>query len=380
MPNLVIQPVATRREKKQFLELPWQINRHDPMWVPPLRGNQAELVGYKYHPFYDDAEGQTFLALHDSRPVGRVMAILNHAHNRYHKETRGFFGFFESIDDQAVADGLFAAVRDWFAARGITQIRGPVNPSLNYECGLLIEGFDTSPFFMMTHNLPYYQRLIEAAGYGKVEDLFAFLGQMTQLDKVDPKMKFIVEESTSRFNIKLRRFDRANFNRDVRIFLDIYNQALVGTWGFVPMSKAEVDHMAGVLKYLIVPEMTTIAEIDGQTIGAQFGLLDYNPRIKQIDGSLFPFGFARLLWNKRGIKRIRLVSTNVIPEYQKWGVGLLLGSRIVPDARAWGVHEAEFSWVLESNRLSFGTLKRAGAVISKRYRIFDYGPPQHPVP
>lgn len=374
MPNLVIQPVATRREKKQFLELPWQINRHDPQWVPPLRGNQAELVGYKHHPFYDDAEGQTFLALRDSRPVGRVMAILNHAHNRYHKDTRGFFGFFESIDDQAVADGLFAAVRDWFAARGISQIRGPVNPSLNYECGLLIEGFETAPFFLMTHNLPYYQCLIEAAGYAKVEDLFAFLGQMTQLDKVDPKMKFIVEESQARFNIKLRRFDRANFNRDVRIFLDIYNQALVGTWGFVPMSKAEVDHMAGVLKYLIVPEMTTIAEIDGQTIGAQFGLLDYNPRIKQIDGSLFPFGFARLLWNKRGIKRIRLVSTNVIPEYQKWGVGLLLGSRIVPDARAWGVEEAEFSWVLESNRLSFGTLQRAGAVISKRYRIFDSAP------
>jgi GNAT superfamily N-acetyltransferase len=374
MPNLVIQPVATRREKKQFLELPWQINRHDAQWVPPLRGNQAELVGYKHHPFYNDAEGQTFLALRDGKPVGRLMAILNHAHNRYYKENRGFFGFFESVDDQAVADGLFAAVRDWFATRGITQIRGPVNPSLNYECGLLIEGFDTAPFFLMTHNLPYYQRLIENVGYAKCEDLFAFLGKMTQLDKVDPKMKFIVEESTSRFNIKLRRFDRANFNRDVRIFLDIYNQALVGTWGFVPMSQAEVDHMAGVLKYLIVPEMTTIAEIDGQTIGAQFGLLDYNPRIKQIDGRLFPFGFARLLWNKRGIKRIRLVSTNVIPEYQKWGVGLLLGSRIVPDARAWGVEEAEFSWVLESNRLSFGTLKRAGAVVSKRYRIFDYIP------
>src|SRR6185503_7266161 len=142
----------------------------------------------------------------------------------------------------------------------------------------------------------------------------------------------------------LRRMERKRFNQEVRLFLDIYNQSMAGTWGFVPLSEGEIEHMVASLKHLIVPEMTTIAEIDGRAVGAQFGLLDYNPRIKQIDGKLFPFGFLRLLWNKKAIKRVRLVSTNVIPEYQKWGLGLLIASRIVPDAKAWGIQEAEFSW------------------------------------
>ena len=376
MPKLTVKPVQSRREKKQFLELPWAINRSDPNWVPPLRRNQEELVGYRRHPFYDDAEGQTFLAFHDGRPVGRVAAIVNHAHNRFHKENLGFFGFFECVDDQEVAAGLFAAVREWLGANGITAVRGPMNPSMNYECGLLIEGFDTPPFFMMTHNLPYYQRLIEGCGFQKVEDMFAFLAKREMVQTLDKKLAFIFEEVNKRFEIRTRHMDPANFARDVRIFLDIYNQALVGTWGFVPLSEAEIDHMAASMKHLIVPEMTAIAEIEGKPVGAQFGLLDYNPRIKQIDGRLFPFGFIRLLWNKRAIKRVRLVSTNVVPEYQMWGLAIVVGARIFNDALAWGIEEAEFSWVLESNRLSYGTLKRAGTRISKRYRLFDYAPSQ----
>jgi GNAT superfamily N-acetyltransferase len=246
-----------------------------------------------------------------------------------------------------------------------------MNPSMNYECGTLIEGFDTPPYFMMTHNPPYYQRLIEGSGLAKVDDMYAFWGRIEMLQTLDKKLLFIYEECNRRFDIKLRRMDRKHFDRDVRIFLDIYNQSLVGTWGFTPLSAAEVEHMAGTLKLLIVPEMTTIAEIDGRPVGAQFGLLDYNGRIKQIDGRLFPLGFIRLLWNKKGIKRIRLISTNVIPEYQKWGLGIVIAARLIPECRAWGIEEAEFSWVLESNRLSFGTLQRGGAKITKRYRLFD---------
>jgi GNAT superfamily N-acetyltransferase len=373
--QLIVKPVESRRERRQFLELPWQINRGDPQWIPPLRLNQEELVGYRHHPFYADAEGQTFLALKDSQPVGRVLALVNHAHNRFHKENRGFFGFFESIDEQEVASGLFDAARAWLSARGIEAIRGPMNPSMNHECGLLIEGFDTPPFFMMTHNLPYYQRLIENYGFRKVDDMVAFWGHVTMLEKLDQKLAFIVNECRSRFKINLRPLNRKKFHEDVRLFLNIYNQSLVGTWGFVPLSDAEVTHMAASLRYLIAPELTTIAEIDGQPVGAMFSLLDYNPRIKQIDGRLFPFGFLRLIWNKRAIKRVRLLSTNVVPEYQKWGLGLVLAAGIVPAVKAWGIEEAEFSWVLESNKLSFGTLKRGGAKITKRYRIFDYPPP-----
>lgn len=376
MPQLIIKPVETRRERKQFLELPWQINRGDPHWIPPLRQNQEELVGYRHHPFYDDAEGQTFLALQDGQPVGRIMALVYGAHNRIHKENRGFFGFFESIDDPLVAAGLFDAVRQWLGQRGITHVRGPMNPSMNYECGLLIEGFDTPPFFMMTHNPPYYQRLIEGCGFGKVEDMFAFYGNVDMLAGLDTKLAFIVQECRSRFDVKLRRMDPKRFNHDVRLFLDIYNAALAGTWGFTPLSEKEIDHMAASMKHLIVPEMTTIAEIEGKPVGAMFGLLDYNPRIKKIDGRLFPLGFLRLLWNKKGIKRVRMLSTNVIPEFQKWGLGLVLASRVLPEALAWGIDEVEFSWVLESNKLSYGTLKRGGAKITKRYRIFDYPAPQ----
>ena len=375
MPQLIIKPVETRRERKQFLELPWQINRGDPHWIPPLRQNQEELVGYRHHPFYDGAEGQTFLALQDGQPAGRIMALVYGAHNRIHKENRGFFGFFESLDDQEVAAGLFDAVRQWLGQRGITDVRGPMNPSMNYECGLLIEGFDTPPFFMMTHNPPYYQRLIEGCGFGKVEDMFAFYGNVDMLAGLDTKLAFIVQECRSRFDVKLRRMDPKRFNHDVRLFLDIYNAALAGTWGFTPLSEKEIDHMAASMKHLIVPEMTTIAEIEGKPVGAMFGLLDYNPRIKKIDGRLFPFGFLRLLWNKKGIKRVRMLSTNVIPEFQKWGLGLVLASRVLPEALAWGIDEVEFSWVLESNKLSYGTLKRGGAKITKRYRIFDYPAP-----
>jgi GNAT superfamily N-acetyltransferase len=191
------------------------------------------------------------------------------------------------------------------------------------------------------------------------------------LEQLDKKLSFVAAESSRRFNITTRRLDASRFHQEVRMFLDIYNKSLVNTWGFVPLSDAEVDHMAKSMKHLIVPEMTSIAEIDGKPIGAMFGLLDYNPRIRDIDGRLFPFGFLRLLWNRRGIKQIRLISTNVLPEYQRWGVGLVLVARLVPDVLAWGIQEAEFSWVLESNHLSSSTLQRGGAKLYKTYRVYD---------
>lgn len=372
MSDLIVKPVETRKEKSQLFKFPWQLYRDDPNWIPPLRGAQLELLNYKRHPFYDNAEIQTFLALRDGRPCGRVAAIINHMHNECHKERRGFFGFFECVDDQEVADGLFDAVRDWFAQRDIAAIRGPVNPSMNYECGLLIDGFDSPPTFMMTYNPPYYPKLIENWGFSKVQDMYAFWGHVNMLESLDDKLQFIVDEVKRRFDMKWRQLDRSRFAEDVRMFLDIYNRAMVGTWGFAPMSEGEIDHMSASLKHLIVPEMTAAADVDGKTIGAVFGLLDYNPRIKRINGRLFPFGFIRLLRNKKSIKRVRLVSTNVVPEYQKWGVGLVLLNRLLPKGLEFGIEEAEFSWVLESNHLSYASLKRGGAKITKTYRLYDW--------
>ena len=371
-PQVVVKPVTSWWQRRQFLNVPWEIYAGDLNWVPPLRGIAKEMVNYTRHPFYDNAEIQTFLALREGRPVGRIAAIVNHAHNERYREKRGFFGFFESEDSQETASALLDAAREWLRVQGMTAIRGPMNPSMNYECGLLIAGFDEPPTFMMTYNRPYYQRLLEAYGFAKVQDMVAFWGHMDMISGLDKKMEFIIRECQQRFDIKLRRLDTKRFEQDVRLFLNIYNQSLVGTWGFVPISEAETKAMAQGLKMLIVPEMTTIAEIDGKAVGAVFGLLDYNPRIKEIGGRLFPFGFLKLLFNRKELKRVRLISTNVVPEYQKWGVGLLLVSHLLPATKAWGIQEAEFSWVLESNTLSYGTLKRGGAKITKTYRILDY--------
>jgi GNAT superfamily N-acetyltransferase len=375
MAQLQVIPVATRRERKLFFNLPWKLYRGDPNWIPPIRIVQKELLNFRHHPFYDDAEIRNFLAIHDGEPVGRISAIINHAHNRWYHERRGFFGFFETIDDQAVASGLFDAALDWFASREIEAVRGPINPSLNYELGLLIDGFDDPPWFMMAYNKPYYERLVESYGFRKAQDLFAFWGHIDMLEEVSKRLDALSHIVVDRFQLKCRPMDIKRFNQEIATFLDIYNRSLVSTWGFVPMSPAEVKKQAAGLKQMIVPELTTIAEVDGQPIGAMFGLLDYNPRIKAIDGRLFPFGFIKLLRNRKELKRVRLISTNVLPEYQSWGVGIALVSRLVPDALAWGIQEAEFSWVLESNDLSYKTLKKGGAKVTKQYRVYDYGPP-----
>jgi GNAT superfamily N-acetyltransferase len=375
MPHLEVIPVKARGERKLFFQFPWDHYRGDENWIPPLRIVQKELLNYKRHPFYDDAEIQTFLALRDGRPCGRVAAIVNHAHNRRYEEHRGFFGFFESEEDEEISGRLFDAARAWLAERKIEAVRGPVNPSLNYECGMLVDGFHESPWFMMTYNKPYYDRLVKSYGFRKAQDLFAFWGHVDMLEEVSRRLHSLSHIVLERFELVCRPMDIRRFDEEIATFLNIYNQSLVSTWGFVPMSEGEVRKQAAGLKQMIVPELTTMAEIDGKPVGTMFGLLDYNPRIKAIDGRLLPFGFLKLLCNRRGLHRVRLISTNVLPEFQGWGIGIALVARLVPDALKWGIQEAEFSWVLESNDLSYKTLKKGGAKITKQYRIYDYGPP-----
>jgi GNAT superfamily N-acetyltransferase len=375
MSRLNVKAVSTRGERKQFLEFPWKLYRADPNWIPPLRANQAAMVGYKRHPFYNYAKIQTFLATRDGEPVGRIAAIVNPRHIERFQDPRGMFGFFECQDDLEAAQGLFAAARQWLADQGLHAIRGPINPSLNYEVGLLIDGFDSPPTFMMTYNPPYYAGLIEQCGFHKCQDLYAFWGKVGMLNSLDKKLDFVVREVISRFNVTLRRLDKRRFAEEVRTFLNIYNQSLVGTWGFTPLSDEELEFMSGEMKHLVVPELTTIAEVDGKPVAAAFGLLDYNPRIKAIDGRLFPFGFLRLLWNRKKIDKLRLISTNVLPEYQRWGLGVVVLSRLVPEILDWGIREVEFSWVLESNDLSRKSLQRGGAKLIKTYRIYDSNEP-----
>ena len=374
--DIAIQPVETRSQQQRFIRLPWRIYADDPCWMPPVIMSQQELLGFRKHPFYERSKSQSFLATRGGRDVGRITAIVNAGHIDRYKEQRGFFGFFECDEDTAASRALFQAAGDWLHAQGMTCIRGPANPTLNYECGLLIEGFDTPPFFMMTHNRPWYAQLVEDAGFGKIEDMFAFWGETSMLGGLDPKLVTMVEGVKERFGVTVRPLDRRRFADEVRTFLHIYNESLGGTWGFVPLTSGEIDHMAASLKYLIEPELTLVAEVEGKPVGAVFCLLDYNPRIKAIDGRLFPFGFLRLLWNKRAIKRLRAISTNVIPEYQAWGIGLVLMNGLYERFMKWGLREVEFSWVLESNYLSRRTLERGGALVTKKYRMYQDDPPR----
>ena len=371
MSEINIIEVKSSRDKKRFLEFPWELYKKDPLWIPPLRIEQKELVGYTKSPFYEHNAVQTFLAVRDGKSVGRIAAIDNVGHTEKYDDNLGFFGFFDCEDDQKTASGLFFAAENWLKARGLDSIRGPINPSLNHTLGLLIEGFDTSPFFMMTYNPPYYEKLIENYGFTKSQDLYAYWGHIEMLPKVREKLAPISEMIIERCNVTVRTVNKKRFREDVEMFLRIYNQSLTNTWGFVPMSEAEVKSMAAGLRYLMVPELAVVVEIEGKPVGAAFCLPDYNPRIKAINGKLFPFGFLRLIWRKDRIKKLRIISTNVLPEYQMLGLGLVLVDALVPKAIEWGIQEAEFSWVLESNNFSRGSLEKGGAKRSKTYRIYD---------
>ncbi|QDV24095.1 N-acetyltransferase [Aureliella helgolandensis] len=362
---------GNRSDQKQFMRLLWDIYKNDPHWVPPLLQNQKELVGFAKHPFYEQNRGANFLLLKNGAAVGRVTAMVNVGHNQRFEEKRGFLGFFECIDDHDGARRLLTEACQYLASEGMTDVRGPANPSLNYEVGMLVEGFDSKPTFMMTYNPPYYERLWTDFGFEQTQDLFAYTAHISIIADLDPKMAFVIKEIKRRFNVVVRPFNLKKFREEVGLFLDIYNKSLVGTWGFVPLSDAEVEHQAKGLKHLLVPELTTVIEVDGKPIGAGLGLLDFNPVIQKIGGRLFPFGFLRLLASKRKLDRVRLMSTNILPEYQKWGFGLLALERMLPDALKMGIQYGEFSWVLESNHLSRATLERSGLKCDKTFRLYD---------
>ena len=360
-----------RGDEKAFIHMLWDLYRGDPNWVPPLIQAQQELVGFRYHPFYDRNPHANFIAFKNGKPAGRITALVNHGHNERFEEKRGFFGFFESIDDPEVSNRLFTEACRYLVGHGMTDVRGPCNPGLNYELGLLVDGFDSPPTFLMTYNPRYYERLICGFGFEKTQDMYAYDGHISMIANLDPKLAFVIKEIKRRFNVVVRPFELKRFNEEVKLFLDIYNRSLVGTWGFVPMTDAEVNHQAKGLKHLLIPELTTVIEVDGRPIGAGLGLMDYNPIIKKINGRLFPFGFIRLLASKRKLKRCRLMSTNVIPEFQKWGFGLLALERMLEDVTRLGIETGEFSWVLESNHLSRASLERANLKRDKTYRLYD---------
>jgi GNAT superfamily N-acetyltransferase len=313
----------------------------------------------------------TLLAERNGKVSGRVAVFVNDIHNAKYEERRGFFGFFECVDDVEVARELFAAGRAWLLQRGMTAWRGPVNPSLNYTCGLLIDGFGSPPVFLMTYNPPYYAALIEACGFAKTQDMYAYEMDVALLAKLVDRYKPAVMSSLEGDDFVVRRFDRKRFAAEIRTFLEIYNRALDGTWGFTPLQQGEVTHIAKEMGQIIAPEFAAFAVVDGVAVGAVLALLDYNQIIRKLNGRLLPFGIFRILWGRKRINVARAMAVTMLPEYQQSGLGIVLLDRLVESAKPWGLKGWEFSWVLESNEASRGSLKRAGTKLAKTYRIYD---------
>jgi hypothetical protein len=369
--RIAVRPVASWRDHRRFQLLPWSIYAGDRNWVPPVLSQERELLGWGHHPFFDNAEIVTLLAEREGRVAGRLAVLINHVHNRKYDERRGFFGFFECVDDAAVAGELFEAGHDWLRQRGMTAVRGPVNPSLNCTCGLLIDDFDHPPCFLMTYNRPYYAALLEACGFTKAQDLYAYEMDTNLLRVLVDRYKPAVLAALNQPDLVIRPINPARLQQEIETYLDIYNRSLDGTWGFTPLQPREARHIARELRPLIVPEFTAFAEIGGRPIGAVLALLDYNQILGRLNGRLFPFGFVRLMTGRRKITAVRVMAMTMVPGYQAAGLSVVLIDRLTGPAAKWGIERWEFSWVLESNSRSRGSLERAGTKKTKTYRIYD---------
>lgn len=317
-----------------------------------------------------------FLAFRDGRVAGRVMAIINHAHNEFHNERAGFFGFFEVENDAAAAKALLETARDWVAERGAEVIRGPVNPSTNYECGLLIEGFDLDPTVMMPYNPPYYAYLIEGCGFKKAMDLYAY-DIAAKYFIVSEKLTRVAERLRVKDKIKVRTVNMKDFKREVEIVRQVYNDAWSNNWGFVPVSEAEFEHLAKDLKQLVDPRVVMIAEreIDGSAkprpVGFFLAVPDINRALRKMNGRLLPFGLIKLLWHSRKIDSIRIITMGIVREYQSMGLGAVLLDEIYRRGPAAGFPNGEMSWVLENNVMMNRAAQLIGGRHTKTYRIYE---------
>ncbi len=366
--SLQIESVQNRPALKEFITFPWGIYQGDPNWVPPLIIEHRLLFNKSKHPFYEHGDVQPFLARRNGQVVGRIAAIVNRAHNDFHRDTVGFFGFFDSIDDGEVARALFQAAGDFVQERGMTVLRGPMNFSTNEECGLLYEGFDRPPAVMMPYNPRYYIRLLEAAGFQKAKDLLAYL--MTESD-VSEKLRRLGPALEKRTKLTIRSLNIKNFWEDVSRVKEIYNKAWEDNWGFVPMTDAEFHKTAKDMKMILDPELLWFAENDGEPVGFSLALPNINQALAKVNGRLLPFGIFKLLYHKRKIDGVRVLTMGVIPEYRRRGVDVVFYWRTYEAGTKKGYTWGEFSWILEDNELMREAAEMIGSKPYKTYRIFD---------
>ena len=369
MNTVDVQPLTSKQDVKKFIKFPWRLYRDNPYWVPPLLMDRRKLMDRKKNQFYAHADAEFFLAKRHGEIVGRIGAIVNHNHNKEHNENIGFFGFFECIDDQAVADLLFQTAKNWLKTRGAVAMRGPVSPSVNDEYGLLIEGFNESPYVLMPYNPAYYAALIERASLKKVKDLYAY--HVTKEKVFTEKLTRVVKTLREREGLTFRSLDMSDFKNEVKLIRDLYNRAWQNNWGAVPMTDAEFDALAKDLKPVVAPELVIIAEYKGEPIGFALSLPDLNIALKHNKhGRLLP-GLFCLMRYKKKIDRIRIIVLGVVGERRRTGAGSVLFYETAKRSVELGYGHGEASWVLEDNVMMNRGAALLNAERTKIYCIYE---------
>ena len=368
--SVEVSPVREQRDLMRFVRLPWTIYRGNPAWVPPLIGDQKRLLSREENPFFEHATAEYFVARRDGRVVGRIAAIHDPSYVEFQGENVGFYGFFESIDDQDVADALFAAARAWLAGRGVAVMRGPANPSTNDSFGLLVDAFEKPPVIMMPYNPDYYPRLHEHSGLAKAKDLYAYW--LSEHDMRIDRLDRFVELLKRRHNLTLRPINLKRLDDEIDIMKEIYNDAWERNWSFVPWTDAEVEHLGRKLKPAVDPELVMFAYKDGEAVGFSLSLPDlYQALIHVRSGRLLPFALLKLFYWRRSISQVRVLAMGIRKQYRNLGLDALFYHRTFRYAETKGMQRGECSWVLEDNTAMRQAMEKLGGYVYKTYRVYE---------
>lgn len=368
--NIEIRPVQSKKDLQNFIKFQWKINENDPNWVAPLMMDRLKVLNKETNPFFKDNPGEFFLAYKNGDVVGRIAAIINHQHNKFHEDKTGFFGFLEAENDKEIFSNLLDTVEKWLKEKNYDSMMGPMNPSTNDEVGFLIDGFDSPPYFMMTHNPPYYNEIMTALGFEKAKDLYAYYIHKDYLNL--ERVNQLSESMKKKFSVSIRAINLKNFQDELKVIREIYNDAWSRNWGFVPMTPEEFDFVANDFRKIIDPELVMIAEYKGKPIGFSLALPNYNEVFKKIpNGKLLPFGIFTFLFNKNKIKSLRAITLGVTKDYQTSGIGGMLILETILRGLSAGYDSAEMSWVLEDNELMNKGASLVGGKIYKTYRVYQ---------
>jgi GNAT superfamily N-acetyltransferase len=361
-----IAPVVSWRDRRRFIQFPYTLYRGDPHWVPPLRLLEWDRFSRR-NPFFEHADMARFLALSRGVVVGRVAAIDDRLHNQVHRDNIATVGCFEAKDADA-AHALLEAAEGWARARGRQAIRGPLDLSLNESSGLLVDGYDEDPMILMPYHPPAYRQYLEAAGYRKIKDLYAWI---LNRRAIEPREAELIDRVRRRLRVTIREMNVRHVDRELTSMLEIYAEAWKDNWGFVPPTAREARHTVGFLRHLIDPRLVLTAEVDGRAVGFVAAVPDINQALKGTAGRLFPRGLVQLMARKRLITQLRLLLLGVVPEYRGTGLYPLLIASLHEPAERFGWRRVEFSWVLEDNADVNNGASALGARLYKTYRVYQ---------